>query len=403
MPFAVGHLDADCFYVNAERVRYRDLDGKPVAVLGNQGACVIAKSYEMKRLGVKTGEPIWDARKKCPDGVYVKRDFRWYEVLSRGMLDVLTAFSPRVEYYSIDEFFFAVPAGDFRTTAEAIRDRVWETCRLPVTVGVGRTRTLAKLFAEAAKPFGALAVTHPDEEAAMLARLPVTEVSGIAGRRAARLAPYGIRTCLDFRRASGRLVRQLLTKTGEDLWAELNGSPAQPIRADRVPHQTVSRGGSLGGATGDPAVLWAWCVRNLERLIEELEFHDVRAGRLTVWLSHKGGPTGVGDVSFDCPTDRFDTLLDGCRDALRQAWVPGAAATHMHLIASKLGRSRFAARSLFERADDRAHRADVLKRQVNRRVGRFAVRSGATLPLKAVYDDPSNGHDICDVRGKVCF
>jgi len=72
----VGHLDADCFYVSAERVRNRFLIGKPVGV--------IAKSYEMKACGVKTGIPIWEALVHCPHGIYVKRDFRWYEVLSRS-------------------------------------------------------------------------------------------------------------------------------------------------------------------------------------------------------------------------------------------------------------------------------------------------------------------------------
>src|SRR5277367_2595317 len=100
---AIGHIDADCFYVSAERVRNDFLIGKPVGVLGNQGACVIAKSYEMKGAGVKTGEPIWEARAKCPHGIYIKRDFRWYEVLSREMLGLLQAHAPQVEYYSIDE------------------------------------------------------------------------------------------------------------------------------------------------------------------------------------------------------------------------------------------------------------------------------------------------------------
>jgi nucleotidyltransferase/DNA polymerase involved in DNA repair len=72
----IGHLDADAFYVSAERVRYEHLVGLPVGVLGNQGACVIAKSYEMKSHGIKTGMPIWDALRLCPDGFYVKRDFK---------------------------------------------------------------------------------------------------------------------------------------------------------------------------------------------------------------------------------------------------------------------------------------------------------------------------------------
>src|SRR3954470_18399856 len=99
---AVGHLDADCFYVSPERVRDSFLVGKPVGVLGNQGACVIAKSFEMKAAGVKTGEPIWEATKKCPRGVYLKRGFRWYEVLSRRLLEAVRELSPQVEYYSID-------------------------------------------------------------------------------------------------------------------------------------------------------------------------------------------------------------------------------------------------------------------------------------------------------------
>ncbi|HJZ54697.1 MAG TPA: nucleotidyltransferase, partial [Gemmataceae bacterium] len=234
----IAHLDADCFYVSAERVRHPDLVGKPVGVLGNNGACVIAKSYEMKLAGVKTGTPIWDAVRACPDGVYVKRDFYWYELLSRRMLDIVGSFSPRVEYYSIDEFFFRVDARNRDTigaTAIALRDHIREAAGLPVTIGVGRTRTLAKLFSDTAKPFGAVAILTRDHERAVLARIPVTEISGIGERRAMRLAPYGIRTCLDLADADGKLVNRLLTKTGYEIWLELNGEPVTPIRPERPP------------------------------------------------------------------------------------------------------------------------------------------------------------------------
>ena len=78
VPCGYGHFDADCFYVSAERVRNSYLCGKTVSVLNNQGDCVIAKSYEMKAAGVKTGVLIRDAVKRCHNGIYVKRDFRWY-------------------------------------------------------------------------------------------------------------------------------------------------------------------------------------------------------------------------------------------------------------------------------------------------------------------------------------
>lgn len=403
---AVGHLDADCFYVSAERVRDGFLRDKAVGVLGNQGACVIAKSYEMKAAGVSTGMPIWEALVKCPAGIYVKRDFRWYEVLSRMMLEVVRELAPRVEYYSIDEFFFLAAPGrgqTFQDLARAIRDRVLERVGVPATVGIARTRTLAKLISDSAKPFGALAVLDPAEETALLADRPVTEITGIAGRRQKRLLPWGIHTCLDLARADRRLVRSLLTATGEALWWELNGDPVQPIHTERPLHKVLSRGGSFGETTADPIILYAWLVRNLERLIEELEYHEVCAGRLTVWVAYKDGQAGLGQTTLAIPSDRFDLLLDAARPCLRRAWVPRVQATRMHLIAEQLTPKRQAPLGLFEPPSERAEAVARLKRAVNARHGRFVLRSAATLPLAAIYRDTANGYDICDVRGKICF
>jgi nucleotidyltransferase/DNA polymerase involved in DNA repair len=401
----IGFLDADCFYVSAERVRDPWLIGKPVGVLGNNGACVIAKSYEMKAAGVRTGEPVWDAVKLCPDGLYIKRDFRWYEVLSRLMLNVVRDVSPVVEYYSIDECFFALPprfTQDPLEWARGIRDRIRAEVGVPVTIAVARTRTLAKLFADTAKPFGAVAVLDQDHETELMAKLPVTEIAGIAGRRAARLLPYNVRSCLDLARLPGPLVRQLLTVVGERLWWELNGSAVVPLQTSKATNQTVSRGGGFT-ATADPAVIWAWAVRHVERLIEELDYHQLRAGKLTLFAEHKNAPGGMGVVGFDSATDRFDLLVDAAGDALRQAWRPGLKVCRLDLMATHLRPPRMVQRSLFERPAPGAEAVARLKREVNHRVGRFAVRSGATLPLYQVYRDTAAAYDICDVRGKLCF
>ncbi|AWM35929.1 DNA polymerase IV [Gemmata obscuriglobus] len=407
MPGFIAHLDADCFYVSAERVRHPELEGKPVGVLGNNGACVIAKSYEMKRDGVKTGTPIWEAKKLCSDGVYMKRDFYWYEVLSRKMLGIVGSFAPSVEYYSIDEFFFECRELSHRTslaeTATKIRDHILAVAGLPVTIGVARTRTLAKLFSDTGKPFGAVAVLNREHERELLSRMPVTEISGIAGRRAVRLAPYGIRTCLDLADADGRLVNKLLTKTGYEIWLELNGTQVLPIRPERAPHQVLTRGGSLMGDVSDPAQLWAWTVRNLERLIEELRYHNVRTDALAISLAWKGGGETGGGCRLPTASDRFDELLDAARTALRRAYVPHATATHMHVIAPELRRGRGIQLTLFDEPKPKLDAVASAKEAINARYGRFKVRSGATLFLPKVYRDPATDFDICDVRGKVCF
>jgi nucleotidyltransferase/DNA polymerase involved in DNA repair len=405
-PSPIGHLDADCFYVSAERARRPFLAGKPVGVLGNQGACVIAKSYEMKAAGVKTGMAVWDAVRLCPHGVYVKRDFRWYEVLSRLMLGVVREFSPTVEFYSVDEFFFhAVPTHglSLEQTILRLRDAVQERVGVPVTVGVARTRMLAKLVSDTAKPAGVRVLLGPDEERRLLADLPVTEITGIARRRAARLAPYGIHTCLDFVRADRRLVRELITIAGEALWYELRGEGVIPLHTERPPHKTLSRGGSLGEHTADPHRLHAWVVRNLERLIEELEHHAVRAGRLAVWLNYRDGRTGAAEASPEAPTDRFDLLAEVARRCLRRAWDGRGAVDRVHVIATQLCRPGMAPGGLFEPPAGRARALARLKRAVNARHGRFALRSGATLPLTEIYRDEAQSYDICDIRGKICF
>jgi DNA polymerase V len=359
----------------------------------------------MKRSGVKVGEPIWEAKQKCPDGVYVKRDFRWYETLSRQMLAEVGSFSHKIEYYSIDEFFwegFRSKGLDYQQTAELVREHVKRSTGLPMTVAFARSRTLAKLFGDTAKPFGAIAVTDQDHETELLGKLPVTEIAGIGRRRAARLEPYGISTCLDLRNASGLLVRQLLTVTGHDIWQELHGRPAIPIRTARTPHKMLSRGGSLAGRVVDPCTLYGWLVRNVERLIEVLEFHEVRASVLTIEVSYFEEGSAGGVVNLSVPSDRFDVLLEAAKTGLRRAWRPGKTATHMHLVASGLRRGPWQ-QSLFEPPNPRDEALARVKREVNARLGRWKLRSGATLFANDWYDDPANEREVCDIWGKFCF
>jgi hypothetical protein len=198
-------------------------------------------------------------------------------------------------------------------------------------------------------------------------------------------------------------VRDLLTSAGEALWWELRGDPVSPLYPRRPLHKVLSRGGSFGEATDRPAVLWAWLVRNLERLIEELEFHQVRPGRVAVVVGYKDGRYGEGRARLASPSDRFDVLLDALRPCVRRAWIPRAPAQRMHLFAEHLSPRAATQMGLFEPPAGRAEALARLKREVNSRHGRFALRSGGTLALPGVYRDRANEYDICDVRGKICF
>src|SRR5262249_10806648 len=205
----------------------------------------------------------------------------------------------------------------------------------------------------------------------------------------------GVRTCLDFANADRKKIRQLLTVVGEILWWEINGTPVQPLHTERPPHQALARGGSIGQATADPNRVLAWTVRSLERLIEELEYHVVRPGHLAGWVSYKDSGSAAWGHKLAAPTDRFDLLLDCAKLALRRVWRPGVPVTRLHVVATDLRRPGVVQLGLFEPPAGRAEAVAKTKREVNARIGRFAVRSGATLYLDDLYRDEASGYDIC--------
>jgi DNA polymerase V len=401
----VGFGDADSFYASAEAVRRPWMANLPIGVCGNQGACVIARNYVMKKYGVKVGEPIWESKVKCPHGIYIKRDFRWYESLSKRMLSEIKTFSPKVEYYSIDEFFwegFQARGQDYKQTAVTVRDHIKSSTGLPMTVAFARTRTLAKLFADTAKPFGATAVQDSAHEDDLLSKLQVTEIAGIASRRAKKLEPHGIKTCLDLKRASGLLIKSLLTISGHDIWRELNGHKTISIRPNRPRHKMIARGGSLAGRVNDPLTLYGWLVRNLERLIEELEYHEVRPSTLTIAVAYHEDHAEIATIHLPVPTERFDLLLEAARTGLKRCYRKGKIATHMHIISSGLRRGPWQ-QSLFDPPDKKLEVIAKVKREINEELGRWKIRSGATLYANAWYEDNANEYEVCDIRGKFCF
>jgi nucleotidyltransferase/DNA polymerase involved in DNA repair len=404
----MGWVDADTFYCNAERVRYPMLRGVPLGVLGNNGACVIARTPELKAAGIRVGDPVWEAKHKCRDSVFLKRDFDWLGDISGKMLEEIRTLSPLVEYFSIDEMgFLPEPLrGSFQRTAEAVRHRIKEEVGVPTTTGIARTRTLAKLLCDASKPFGAAAVLDRGAEEALLAAFPVSELCGIGSKRAARLAECGIYNCLEFARADRRLIRRLLTVVGEAIWYEVNGEPVLPLKSERPRHKMLSRGGSLGRETADPYMLLGWMVRNLERLVEEFRFYRVKPGRVALLVCYRQGRDrhGIhrgGRSSVVPPSDRFDFLFDHFCACLRAAYVRGAAATRMHLFAEQLASEGQTQLSLFDTQESDA--VESLKEQVNAKHGRFALRSAATLALPEIYADPATFREVCDIRGKHCF
>ncbi len=205
------HADLDAFYASVEQLLDPSLRGCPVAV---GGGVILAASYEARSYGVRGGMAGWRAKQLCPQLRFVAGHFREYQALGDRVIDVFRDFTPLVERISIDEAFLDVRGsvhlfGSPTQIAIEIRRRVRAEIGLAVSVGVARTKHLAKVASQVAKPDGVV-VVEPDVEREFLRPLPVELMWGVGPATAVRLAERGIRTIGDLAVTPSRALEHLL-------------------------------------------------------------------------------------------------------------------------------------------------------------------------------------------------
>jgi len=205
------HADLDAFYASVELLLDPSLRGRPIAV---GGGVVLAASYEARAFGVRGGMPGRQARELCPQLTFVPGHFREYQRLGDAAIKVLGDFTPLVERISVDEAFADVAGcihlfGPPAEIAKAVRRRVRAELGLPISVGVARTKHLAKIASQVAKPDG-LVVVDPETELDFLHDLPVDLMWGVGPITKARLAEMGIITIGQLAKTSRRALEQFL-------------------------------------------------------------------------------------------------------------------------------------------------------------------------------------------------
>src|SRR6187399_2153928 len=205
------HADLDAFYASVEQLLDPRLRARPIAI---GGGVVLAASYEARAFGVRSGMPGRRARQLCPDLTFVGGHFNEYQRLGDAAIGVLSDFTPSIERISIDEAFADVAGcthlfGSPAEIARTVRARVRAELGLPISIGVARTKHLAKIASQVAKPDG-LVVVDPDTELDFLHDLPVGLMWGVGPVTTARLAKMGVMTIGQLAKSSPESVERLL-------------------------------------------------------------------------------------------------------------------------------------------------------------------------------------------------
>ena len=248
---AILHADLDAFYASVEQLLDPSLRGKPIAV---GGGVVLAASYEAKAFGVRGGMPGRRARELCPQLTFVRGHFKDYQRLGDAAIKVLEDFTPLVERISIDEAFADVAGsvhlfGPPDEIAKAVRRRVRVELGLPISIGVARTKHLAKIASQVAKPDG-LVVVDPETELDFLHGLPVELMWGVGPVTKARLAEVGVLTIGQLAKSPRGSLEPLLGHAAGQKLAALawNRDPRQIRTRIRARSAQASGFRSSGGA-----------------------------------------------------------------------------------------------------------------------------------------------------------
>lgn len=337
---SVLHADLDAFYASVEQRDAPQLRGRPVIV---GGGVVLAASYEAKARGVRKAMGGRQARELCPDAVVVPPRMDAYTEASRAVFAIFRDTTPLVEGISIDEAFLEVGglrriAGTPEQVAVRLRERVRAEVGLPISVGVARTKFLAKVASAVSKPNGLL-VVEPDREQAFLLPLPVEALWGVGAVTAEKLHRYGIRTVGELAELEAATAERMLGKaTGAHVHALARLRDPRPVEPTRR-RGSIGSQRALGRRPRTMDELDLFLTQIVDRLARRLRDGDRVCRTVVLRLRFGDFTKATRSHTVGSPTDRTAVLLGVARELLVTA-EPEIAERGITLIGVSLAQLR---------------------------------------------------------------
>jgi DNA polymerase-4 len=315
---AILHADLDAFYASVEQLLDPSLRGRPIAV---GGGVVLAASYEAKAFGVRGGMPGRQARELCPQLTFVSGHFKDYQRLGDAAIKVLGDFTPLVERISIDEAFANVAGsihlfGPPAEIARAIRHRVRAELGLPISVGVARTKHLAKIASQVAKPDG-LVLVDPETELDFLHDLTVELMWGVGPVTKARLAEIGVFTIGQLAKtARGSLERLLGHAAGAKLAALAWNRDPREIKIHR-PARSAGAQSAIGRKPAEERVFRPTLLHLADRIGTRLRAKSKHGRTVTVRVRFANLKSVTRSVTLDAPISATVIIAEIAEELVR--------------------------------------------------------------------------------------
>ncbi|MBD8051114.1 Y-family DNA polymerase [Limnohabitans radicicola] len=314
-------VDCNNFYVSCERVFRPDLKRVPMVVLSNNDGCVVSRSNEAKALGIRMGQPWFECKALAEEhGILaMSSNYALYADLSNRVMNILSQFAPRHEVYSIDECFVDLTGiPKLRDVSYTMRERVTKWSGIPVCVGIGPTKTLAKLANHVAKKhprsrgvFNYNALTE-DQKAHLLQRIPVEEVWGVGRKLTQKLALQGVRTANDLRQAHVPTLRDEFGVVMEKIQRELQEIACIDLQEIQPDRQQIISSRSFGSMVTQLPILQDALSTFVANACAKLRAQNSHAAVLQVFLQtnrfRKELPQYMPSLAVPLPYPTNDSL-----------------------------------------------------------------------------------------------
>lgn len=314
-------VDCNNFYVSCERIFRPDLAQVPMVVLSNNDGCVVSRSNEAKALGVKMAQPWFECKALAEEhGILaMSSNYALYADLSNRVMRILSEFAPRHEVYSIDECFVDLTGiPKLRDVSYAMRERVGRWTGIPVCVGIGPTKTLAKLANHVAKKhprsrgvFNYNALSE-EQKTQLLRRIPVEEVWGVGRKLTQRLAQHGVKTALDLREGHIPTLRAEFGVVMEKMQRELQEVSCVEMQEVQPDRQQIISSRSFGKAVNELPVLRDALSTFVANACVKLRAQNSHAAVIQVFLQtnrfRKDQPQYMPSLAVPLPNPTNDTI-----------------------------------------------------------------------------------------------
>lgn len=389
----IALVDVNNFYVSCERVFNPRLNGKPLVVLSNNDGCAVARSNEVKALGVAMGAPWFKLKDLARQHgiIGLSSNYALYADMSNRVMSILREYSPDQEVYSIDESFLDLTgfqSRDLLRYGQHMRKRILKWTGLPVCVGIGSTKTLAKLANHCAKKrpvFNGVcnfnAMSHQELDA-LLSEIGVGEIWGVGGRLTPRLQALGFNSVLDLKRANPERLRQQFSVVMEKTIRELNGTVCIELEEIAPAKKQIMSSRSFGVPVRDYVSLAESITLYISRAAEKLRRQQSFAGSVYVFI--RTSPFRPDDpfysngmtIPLPSPTDDTRQLVSIALWGLRQIYKPNYNYAKAGVMLSELVPSQGVQGDLFSQIKAIPRSAALMSAMdsINRKMGKESIK-----------------------------